>query len=83
MKIENKRRFLIKRLNGKDARAAIDEEEIVYIGCRIVVKDKTQPVEYYLETGFGDFVVISKKDYEQLRACIEHVDNCEEAKDDQ
>ena len=82
MKIENKRRFLIKRLNGKDARAAIDEEKIVYIGCRIVVKDKTQPVEYYLETYLGDVVVISKKDYEQLRACIGHANNREEATDD-
>lgn len=83
MKIENKKRFIIKRLNGTKKDVAIDEDEIVYIGCRIVVKDKTQPVEYYLETDFGDFVVIFKKDYEKLRACIGHVNNCEEARDDQ
>lgn len=82
MKIENKKRFIIERLNGTKKDVAIDEDEIRYVGCRIVVKDKTQPVEYYLETDFGDFVVISQKDYEKLRACIGHVNNCEEAKDD-
>lgn len=55
MKIENKKRFIIKRLNGTEKDYAIDEDEIIYIGSR----------------------------YEQLRACIGNVNNCEEAKDDQ
>lgn len=68
MKIENKKRFIIKRLNGKDDHAAIDEDEIIYIGSRIDVKDKNKTVEYYLETDLEDIVVIPKKDYEQLKS---------------
>lgn len=82
MKIENKKRFIIKRLNGTEKDYAIDEDEIIYIGSRMDVKDKTKHVEYYLETDLEDIVVISKRDYEQLRACIGNVNNCEEAKDD-
>lgn len=68
MKIENKKRFIIKCLDGKDDHVTIDEDEIFYIGSRIAVKDKTKPVEYYLETDLEDIFVIPKKDYEQLKS---------------
>lgn len=82
MRIENKKRFIINRLNGIKKDYAFDEDEIIYIGSKIDVKDKTKAVEYYLETDLGDEVAISKKDYEQLRACIGSVNNCEEVRDD-
>lgn len=82
MKIENRKRFIIKRLDGKDDHVTVDEDEIFYIGSRIAVKDKTKRIEYYLETDLEDIVVISKKDYKQLKSLHCNVNNCEEAKDD-
>lgn len=70
MKIENKKRFIINRLNNTEKDVAIDEDEIRYVGSRFEIIDKAKILEFYLETVDGDTVVISKQDYEQLRDCI-------------
>lgn len=83
MEVENKKRFIIKRLNGKDDHAAIDEDEIIYIGIRTALGEKDKPVEYYLETDLEDIVVMTKSDYDQLRAeLLEKAESKKESKDD-
>lgn len=76
MKIENKKRFIINRLNNTEKDVAIDEDEIRYVGSRFEIIDKAKKLEYYLETVDGDTVVISEQDYEQLRECIGNVTIC-------
>lgn len=76
MKIENKKRFIIKRLNGTKKDVAIDEDEIRYVGSRFEIIDKAKTLEFFLETVDGDIVVISKHDYEQLRDCLGNVTIC-------
>lgn len=76
MKIENKKRFIINRLNGTEKDVAIDEEEIRYVGYRFEIIGKAKTLEFFLETVDGDTVVISKQDYEQLRDCIGNVTIC-------
>lgn len=83
MKIENKKQFTIKRLNGKKDNAIIREVEIVYIGIRTALGEKDKPVEYYLETDLGDIVVMTKSDYDQLRVeLLEKAESKKESKDD-
>lgn len=76
MQIENKKRFIINRLNGTEKDVAIDEEEIRYVGYRFEIIGKAKKIEFFLETVDGDVVVISKQDYEQLRDCIGNVTIC-------
>lgn len=76
MRIENKKRFIIKRLNGTKKDVAIDEDEIRYVGSRFEIIDKAKKLEFFLETVDGDTVVISEQDYEQLRECIGNVTIC-------
>ena len=76
MKIENKKRFIIKRLNGTKKDVAIDEDEIRYVGSRFEIIDRAKKLEFFLETVDGDTVVISKQDYEQLRECIGNATIC-------
>lgn len=76
MEIENKKRFIINRLNGTEKDVEIDEDEIRYVGSRFEIIDKAKILEFYLETVNGDTVVISKHDYEQLRECIGNVTIC-------
>lgn len=76
MKIENKKRFIIERLNGTKKDVAIDEDEIRYVGSRFEIIDKTKTLEFFLETVDGYTVVISEQDYEQLRECIGNVTIC-------
>lgn len=76
MQIENKKRFIINRLNNTEEDVAIDEDEIRYIGSRFEIINKAKILEFYLETVDGDTVVISEQDYEQLRECIGNVTIC-------
>ena len=76
MQIENKKRFIINRLNNTEKDVAIDEDEIRYVGSRFEIIDKSKILEFYLETVDGDTVVISEQDYEQLRECIGNVTIC-------
>lgn len=76
MRIENKKRFIIKRLNGTKKDVAIDEDEIMYVGSRFEIIGKAKTLEFFLETVDGYTVVISKQDYEQLRDCIGNVTIC-------
>ena len=76
MQTENKKRFIINRLNNTEKDVAIDEDEIRYIGSRFEIINKAKILEFYLETVDGDTVVISEQDYEQLRECIGNVTIC-------
>lgn len=76
MEVENRKRFIIKRLDGTKKDVAIDDDEIRYVGSRFEIIDKAKTLEFFLETVDGDTVVISKQDYEQLRDCIGNVTIC-------
>lgn len=67
MKVKTKYQFVIKRLNGKKDAVVIDEDDIAYIGSRYRFNDNFKTNEYYLETKFGDTVILTKHDYIGLK----------------
>lgn len=68
MKIRNKKVFTIKDLeDGKTY--SFDDDKIMDFGTRLNISTKS--IEYFFDIEDYDPLIVSKKDFEQLKKCME------------
>lgn len=68
MKIRNKKVFTIKDLEDKET-YSFDDDKIMHFGTRLNISTKS--IEYFFDIEDYDPLIVSKKDFEQLKKCME------------